>query len=157
MQKQVRALLIMVTRLVHEKTAATAAAARLSAAGEALREHRLPRNTRGGLADGEVLWAPQRPLATILADAAETVQPRVALGSNGAAPEYEALGELGLLQGDRKAAETEEQRAGAATVLVREASSAEPEPSFARGALIGLKLLLGDGQAVESGAEPENG
>ena len=114
MQKQVRVMLTMVTRLVHEKTAANAAAARLSAAGEALRELRLPCNARGGLADGEVLWAPLRPLVTILAVAADAVQPRVALESNGAAPEYEALGELGLLQGDRKAVESEELRAVAA-------------------------------------------
>jgi hypothetical protein len=53
MKIQVRALLGVANRLVHEKTAATAAAARPSAACEALRDHRLAWNARGGLADRE--------------------------------------------------------------------------------------------------------
>jgi hypothetical protein len=63
MQTQVRAMLSVATRLVRKKTAATAAAARPSAAGEALWEHRQAWNARGGLADGEAVWAPRRPLA----------------------------------------------------------------------------------------------
>jgi hypothetical protein len=47
MQKQIRVLLKTVNRLVNEKAAATAAAARRSAAGEALRGHRLAWNARG--------------------------------------------------------------------------------------------------------------
>jgi hypothetical protein len=46
------------------------------------------------LADGEAVWAPRRPLALMLVDAAETFQPRVALGSGGAAQEHEALGKF---------------------------------------------------------------
>jgi hypothetical protein len=58
MQTQIRVMLRAANRLVHEKTAATAAAARRSAAGEAFRGHRPAWNARGVLADGEALWAP---------------------------------------------------------------------------------------------------
>jgi hypothetical protein len=50
MQMQLREMLGVVNRLVHEKTVATAAVARLSAPGEALREHQMIWNARGGLA-----------------------------------------------------------------------------------------------------------
>jgi|AntAceMinimDraft_5_1070358.scaffolds.fasta_scaffold434599_1 hypothetical protein len=46
----------MDNRFTHEKTAATAAAARPIAAGEALRENQLAWNARGGLVDGEAIW-----------------------------------------------------------------------------------------------------
>ena len=70
MQRQVRTMLAVASRLARDKTGATAAAARLSSAGEALRENRLAWNARGGLADGESLRAPRRPLAPMLADVA---------------------------------------------------------------------------------------
>jgi hypothetical protein len=69
------------------------------------------------------------------------------LRSSGAAPEHGALGDLVYLLGDGKAvkSEGEELRAGKAAMLANEAPSAEPEPSFLRGALIGLMLSSGDG------------
>jgi hypothetical protein len=77
MQTQVRAMLAVATRLVQEKTVAAAAAARPRTAGEAFLEHRLALNARGGLANGEALWASRRPLAPMLADAAEAIQQRM--------------------------------------------------------------------------------
>jgi hypothetical protein len=59
----------------------------------------------------------------MLADAAERLQPRLALESGGAAPEHGLLGELGLLLGDGQAVESEELRAGAAVMLANEAPS----------------------------------
>jgi predicted phage gp36 major capsid-like protein len=96
MQTQMRKMLAVASRLARDKTGATAAEARPSSAGEALRENRLAWNARGGLADGEVLRAPWRPLALMLADVALAWQSRAELGSGGAAPEHEALSELGL-------------------------------------------------------------
>ena len=62
MQIQMRALLRVANCHVHEKTSATAAAARPSAACEALWGHRLAWNAPGGLADRESRWGPRRPL-----------------------------------------------------------------------------------------------
>jgi hypothetical protein len=69
MQAQMRVILRALSRLVHERIAATTAAASRSAAGEAFREHRPTWNARGVLADGEAAWAPSRPLAHMLKDA----------------------------------------------------------------------------------------
>jgi|AntAceMinimDraft_5_1070358.scaffolds.fasta_scaffold51369_1 hypothetical protein len=88
MQAQMRVMLRTLNRLAHEETAATAAAARRSAAGEALREHRPTWNARGVLADGEEALAPMRK------DAAKALQPRAEFESGGAAPEQEALDNL---------------------------------------------------------------
>jgi hypothetical protein len=74
-----------------------------------------------------------------------------------AAPEHEALGELGVLLGDGKAVESEELRTGAAALLEHEAPSAEPELRLEHDALTGPALLLGDGRTVGSKAEPETG
>jgi hypothetical protein len=58
MQMQLREMLRVVSRLVHGKTAAAAAAARPSATCEPMREHRLTWNAWGGLADREAQWRP---------------------------------------------------------------------------------------------------
>jgi|AntAceMinimDraft_1070359.scaffolds.fasta_scaffold52221_1 hypothetical protein len=82
MQAQMRAMSRAINRLVHEGTAAAAATARPSEAGEALWEHRVTHrlawSARGVLADDEALWAPRRPLAHMLEDAAKVLQPRAA-------------------------------------------------------------------------------
>jgi hypothetical protein len=96
MLTQMRVMLRALNRLVHEKTAATAAVARRSAAGEALREHRPTWNARGVLADGAAKWAPLRPLAPMPKDSAKALQQRAELGSGEAAPEQEPLGKLGF-------------------------------------------------------------
>ena len=96
MLTQMRVMLRALNRLVHEKTAATAAVARRSAAGEALREHRPTWNAWGVLADGEAKWAPLRPLAPMPKDSAKALQQRAELGSGEAAPEQEPLGKLGF-------------------------------------------------------------
>jgi hypothetical protein len=114
MQAQMRVMWRTANRLVHEKTAATAAAAHRNVAGEALREHRPAWNARGVLADDEAAQAPQRLLAPMPKDTAKKNQPCVALESCGAALEHEALGELGVLLGDGQAVESEELRAVAA-------------------------------------------
>jgi len=101
MQKQMRVMLRTLNRLVHEKTAATAAAASRSAAGEPFWEHRPTWNARGVLADGEAVWAPLSPLAPMLRDSAKTFQPRAELGSGGVAPEQEALGKQFFFAGRR--------------------------------------------------------
>ena len=94
-------MLRTLNRLVHEKTAATAAAASRSAAGEPFWEHRPTWNARGVLADGEAVWAPLSPLAPMLRDSAKTFQPRAELGSGGVAPEQEALGKQFFFAGRR--------------------------------------------------------
>jgi hypothetical protein len=144
MQKQMRVMLRTLNRLVHEKTAATAAAASRSAAGEPLWEHRPTWNARGVLADGEAVWAPLSPLAPMLRDSAKTFQPRAELGSGGVAPEQEALGKQFFLLGAGHAVEIEELRAGQAALLAREALKTEPKLSFVRDTLSGLVLLPGD-------------
>jgi hypothetical protein len=120
---KLREMLIVANRLVREKTAAVA------------------RPSVAWLADREDPCGPRRPLAPMLVDAAEALQPRAALESGEAAPEYEVLGELGFLLGDRK------------TV----GSEAKPEPSLVRDAPSDLGLLPGNGQTVGNGAEPETG
>jgi|AntAceMinimDraft_5_1070358.scaffolds.fasta_scaffold115031_1 hypothetical protein len=72
-------MLRAVKGIVREKTSATPAAARRSAACMALREHRLAWNARGGLADREAIWRPRGPLAPMLVDEALASKPRAAL------------------------------------------------------------------------------
>jgi hypothetical protein len=83
MQTQARVMLRVANHLVHERTSAPEAAARSSAAGEAFRENRMAWNARGWLANGGTPWGPRRPLAPMLVDAAEALQPRAAPGSGG--------------------------------------------------------------------------
>jgi hypothetical protein len=80
MQTQMRAMLGVDNRPVHEETAATAAAARPSAAGDAMREHRLAWNAPGGLADGGAVCGPRRPLALTLGGRSRSITTTCSVG-----------------------------------------------------------------------------
>jgi hypothetical protein len=139
MQTQMRVMLRAANRLVQEKTAATAAAARQSAAGEAFRGHRPAWNARGVLADGEALWAPYAAeAASAYADGysesftttRRAWRRRSNVGARGA-------GKVVFLLCVGQALESEELRAGAPALLEHEPPSAEQE----------LVLLPGDRKA----------
>jgi hypothetical protein len=154
-QSKMRELFKTVNRLVREKTAATAAAARRSAAGEALREQRLAWNARGVLADGEDTWAQRRPLAPMPKGYSKSISTMRSVRKLRGSAEARGAGRAGVLLGERQSVESEEMKTGAAALLAHEAPSAEPEPGLEHGALIGPELLLGDRKTVGSKAEPE--
>jgi hypothetical protein len=91
-QTRISVLFKTVSRLFHKETVATAAAAHRSAAGKALREHRLTWNAPGVLADGEALWAPRKPLASMPKDTAKAFQPFLGDGQALESEELRALG-----------------------------------------------------------------